>query len=202
MADDPRVRIGHCSPDAPNVDVLVDGEPAFEDLGLGEMTDYATLSTGRHDVAIQPAGGGEPVLETRLRLRGDKAYTALATGTLDDLEISTFTDDPGEVPPDVAHVRFIHASPDAPKVTVGVRDGPDVFERIRFRTASDFEAVEAGTYDLDVRPSREDEVVLSLEDTDLAGGSAYTIVAVGQVSEDTLEALVIEEEKVELAADD
>ena len=202
MTTDPRVRIGHCSPDAPTVDVHVDDEPAFENLAFGDMSDYASLSSGRHEVAIAPAGERESVLEKNVRLRDETTYTVLATGMLDDLEATVFEDEPGDVPDDKAHVRFIHASPDAPSVTISVRDGPDLFKRIRFRRASTYEAVDAGTYDLDVHPAGEEDVVLGLDGIELAGGSAYTVVAIGQVSDDTLDTMILEEEPVALAADD
>ena len=40
---DARVRVAHLSPDAPNVDVWVDGNYAFTDVAFEDITDYATL---------------------------------------------------------------------------------------------------------------------------------------------------------------
>ena len=202
MATNPRVRIGHCSPDAPSVDVHVDGEPAFENLAFKDLSDYASLPSGKHDVSIHPAGGGDAVLETSLRLRDDTMYTALATGMLDDLEVTAFEDEAGDIPDDMAHVRFIHASPDGPSVSIKPRGGDDIFTRVGFRKASKFEQVGAGTYDLDVHPAGKDDVVLGLDDIELSGGNAYTVIAVGQVADESLDAILIEEEAVTLAADD
>jgi hypothetical protein len=203
MADeDPRVRIGHCSPDAPNVDVHVDGDPAFEDVAFGDLSDYAMLSTGDHDIRVVPAGGGDAVIETSLELETGTAYTVLATGVLADIEPTVFIDEPGEPPSNRAHVRFIHASPDAPNVSIRVVDGPELFANVGFREASAYEAVDDGTYDLEVRPMGDDEAVLTLDDVSLPGGTAYSAVAIGQVSDGSLDAVLAEDAMASLPADD
>jgi hypothetical protein len=139
----PQIRIGHCSPDAPNVDICVDGDPVFKDVALQDISEYTSLSSGRHEIRIAPAGADDTVIETTLRCSDDTLYTALATGLLEDIDVSVFEDDPGEIPSGKAHVRFIHASPDAPRVTVQVRDGPKVVRRLKFRKASRHEQVDA-----------------------------------------------------------
>ena len=199
---DPQVRIGHCSPDAPNVDIHVDGSPAFEDVAFEDISEYTTLTPGNHEIRITPAGEDETVLETTLRLETDAMYTALATGMREDLQISAFEDDPGEVPSGKSHVRFIHASPDAPRVAVQVKGGPKLFRRMKFRKASDYKPVDAGTYDIDVMPRGSDEPALSLPGLRFDGGTAYSAIAIGQVADGSLDALLVEDAVVELAADD
>jgi hypothetical protein len=202
MVDDTRVRIGHCSPDAPNVDVHVDGEPAFEDVAFGDVSDYASLAAGDHEIRVVPSDGGDAVIETDLTIDAESAYTVLATGMVADLQPSVFEDDPGSVPSEKAHVRFIHASPDAPAVSIAVRDGPELFSDVGFRSASGYEQVDADTYDLDVMPAGSDEVALALDDTTFEGGAAYTAIAVGRTADDSLRALLIEDATMPVPADD
>jgi len=199
---DPMARIGHCSPDAPNVDVHVDGDLAFEDVAFRDISEYTSLPAGDHEIKVTPAGEDEAVLETTVSLDADTMYTALATGLLADIEPTVFVDEPGDVPSGKSHVRFIHASPDAPRVSLSVRDGPRLFRRIAFRKASDYEQIDAGTYDIDVMPTGSDDVALALDGLSFEGGSAYTAIAVGQVGDDTLDALLIEDAMAEVAADD
>jgi hypothetical protein len=202
MAESPRVRIGHCCPDAPNVDVEVDGATAFEDVAFGDLSDYATLDAGAHEVRVVPSGGADAVIEANLDLEDETAYTVLATGLLEDIEPTVFTDDPGEVPSEKAHVRFVHASPDAPNVSIGVADGPELFADVGFREASGYEAVDDGTYDLEVRPIGADDVALALDGISLDGGAAYTAIAVGRVSDGSLDAILAEDATIQLPADD
>ncbi len=45
-----RVRVVHASPDAPAVDVWVEGSVALSDVSFKEITDYAELDAGTYNV--------------------------------------------------------------------------------------------------------------------------------------------------------
>jgi hypothetical protein len=199
---DPQVRIGHCSPDAPNVDVYADDGMILEDVPFGTISDYMGLPEGGHELRVTATGDDAAVIEASVDLAADSATTVLATGMLDEIEPSMFPDEPGQVPSGKAHVRFIHASPDAPRVNIAVRDGPTLFRRAKFRSATDYEQVDAGQYDIDVTPTGSDEAALSLPGLTFDGGSAYTAIAIGLAGDGTLDAVLIEDAMVEMAADD
>lgn len=204
MADDTLVRIGHCSPDAPNVDVSVDGDVAFEDVAFKTISDYAELSAGSHEVAITPHGKDDTVLETTLELEENTNYSVFATGMVDDdLQATVLTDDPGMIPDDQAHVRFVHCSPDAPAVDIRVADGgPTLCENVAFRTASEYTPVDAGTYDVEIVPTGTDEVALTLPDTVFEGGAAVSAIAVGRIADDSLIAIFAEDARAAMPAED
>lgn len=192
MAETASVRVGHCCPDAPNVDVHVDGDPAFEDVPFGEISEYAELSAESHDISVAPHGDDESVLDITIDLEADNAYSALATGMLADLECTVFGDAPGDIDADQTHVRFVHASPDAPAVNVQVADGgPTLCENVGFRDTSEYVPVDAGTYDLEVVLAETDDVALSLSDVEVDGGEAVSAVAVGQASDGSLDAVFV-----------
>ncbi len=201
---DPMIRIGHCSPDAPNVDIRVDGNVAFEDVAHESITDYAGLSAGHHDVAIAAHGEDDAVLETSPELEENTNYTALATGMIgsDDLQVTVFTDEPGQVADDQAHVRAIHAAPDAPAVDVRVTGGPTLCEDISFREGSAYAPVDAGSYDLEVVPHGSDDVVLSLPNMTFEGGTAVSAIALGRLADDSLTAVTVEDALMTMPADD
>lgn len=205
MTDEASVRIGHCSPDAPNVDVQVDGDTAFEDVAFGQISDYVELAAGSHEVAVMPHGSDEAVLEATVELDDNTSYSALATGMVGDgdLQATVFVDEPGDVADGRTHVRFIHCSPDAPAVDVRVADsGPVLCENIGFRDASEYVPVDAGSYDLEVVPTGTDEVALSLPDTGLAGGAAVSAIAIGRVADASLGAVIAEDAQAIMPADD
>lgn len=190
MSETASVRVGHCCPDAPNVDIYVDGEPAFEDVPFEQISEYVELPAESHDIAVTPHDDDESVLELTVDLDVDNAYSAFATGMLDDLECTVFVDAPGDVAADQTHVRFVHTAPDAPAVDVRVADGgPTLCEDIDFRDASDYVPVDAGTYDLEVVPNGSDDVALSLPDIEFNGGAAVSAIAVGQVDDGSLGAV-------------
>jgi len=97
MVETASVRVGHCCPDAPNVDVHVDGDVAFEDVPFEQISEYAELPAESHDIAVTPHGSDDPVLELTLDPEADAAYSALATGLLNDIECTVFDDAPGDV---------------------------------------------------------------------------------------------------------
>lgn len=202
MPEDPQIRIGHCCPDAPNVDVHVDGAPVLENVAFSDLSDYTPLDAGRHEVTVVPTGGDDPVIEATVELEEETAYTVLATGMLDDIQPSVFEDSPGDVASDKSHVRFIHASPDAPNVSVRVAGGAEVFTDVGFRKASEYTPVDAGKYDLEVMPTGSQDIALALTDISFDGGTAYTAIAVGQAGEGTLDAILAEDSAMQLAADD
>jgi hypothetical protein len=200
MTTDTRVRIGHCSPDAPAVDVWIDGERSIENVAFGDIGDYADLSPGGHDVALSATGDDDPVFETSVELDPDTDYTVLATGTMDDLDATILVDESGHVPSDTTHVRFVHCSPDAPAVDVRVAGGSTLFAGVGFRRASDYLPVDAGSYDLEVVPSGSDDVALSLPDVRFRGGRAVSAVATGTVGDGSLSATIVEDARRSMRA--
>jgi hypothetical protein len=193
VSDQAAVRVGHFSPDAPNVDIRVNGEIAFEDLAFEAVSEYAELPAGSHDVSVAPHGSEDAVLEVTLDVEADASYSAFATGEVgeESLQCSVFADEPGDIADDQTHARFIHASPDAPAVNVQVADGgPVLCEEIGFRETSGYVPVDAGSYDLEVVPAGGDDPALSLPDTELPAGAAVSAIAVGQLADDSLGAQI------------
>ena len=185
-ATGPRVRVVHASPDAPAVDVWVDGAIAFENAPFKGVTPYATLSEGMHNFQVVPTGATEPVvIEADLDLQMDRDYTVVAVGRLENIEPIVLADNNALPEAGKAHVRFVHASPNAPEVDIAVADGgPVLFGNVEFKEASDYLPVDAGTYDLEARLAGTNDVALSVPGVALEDGKVYTIFAMGLVGEE------------------
>lgn len=188
-----QVRVAHLSPDAPNVDVWVDGSVVLEDVPFQAVSGYLELAEGEHNVKVTPAGATTPVvIDANVTLDGGTAYTVAATGLLgsNDLQPIVLVDD---VTPanGVAHVRFVHASPDAPAVNVGVTNGPVLFSDISFRSAGDYVSVGQGTYDLAVSVTSSGTPVLTVNGQELQANTNYTIFAIGLAGGGSLAALPV-----------
>jgi hypothetical protein len=179
-AGEPRVRVVHASPDAPAVDVWVEGSVAFSNAPFTGITDYASLSPGTFNVQVVPAGATEPVvIDADLTLEADTDYTVVAVGQLADIEPLVLIDDNSAPAADKAHVRFVHASPDAPAVDIAVTGGPLLFADVPFKGVGAYLPVDAGTYDLEARLAGTDTVALSVPGVTLAEGTVYTVFAMG-----------------------
>ncbi|PFG73782.1 DUF4397 domain-containing protein [Tepidiforma thermophila] len=187
-----RVRIMHASPDTPPVDIFVDGQKAVTALAFPNTTGYVALPAGGHDVKVfvSPSDGtGTPALQATLEVVAGKDVTVLATGRVGDgsLALTIFEDDNGTPSGNNAHIRLIHASPDAPPVNVAVA-GTDtnVFTGVAFRNVSPYVPVPAGTYSLDVKVNATGETVLTIPNLKLDARTVYTAVAVGLAGNGTL----------------
>ena len=84
----PRVQVGHFSPDAPAVDVMVDGAMAFEGINFRETTELAELDEGSHTVEVRPHGGDTNVITEEINLQSGMHYTVIASGLLEENDIS------------------------------------------------------------------------------------------------------------------
>lgn len=187
-----RVRIMHASPDTPPVDIFVDGQKAVTALAFPNTTGYVALPAGGHNVKVfvSPSDGtGTPALQATLEIVAGKDITVLATGRVGDgsLALTLFEDDNRTPSGNNAHIRLIHASPDAPPVDVAVA-GTDtnVFRGVAFRNVSPYVPVPAGTYSLDVKVNETGATVLTIPNLQLQARTVYTAVAVGLAGNGTL----------------
>jgi len=175
-----RVRVVHASPDAPAVDVWVNGSVAFSNAPFKGITDYAALDAGSYQVQVTPTGASEPiVIDATLDLAASTDYTVIAVGELANIEPLVLIDNNSAPAAGKAHVRFVHASPDAPAVDIAVTGGPVLFSNIPFKGVGDYLPVDAGTYDLEARLAGTETVALSVPGVELKEGTVYTIFAMG-----------------------
>jgi hypothetical protein len=187
-----RVRVIHASPDAPAVDIWVNGEVALSNVPFAAISDYLALDGGSYNVQVSPAGATEPiVIDADVELTAGTDYSVAAVGTLDSIEPLVLVDNNSEPAPGKAHVRFVHASPDAPAVDIAVANGgPVLFANIAFKEIGDYLPVDAGSYDLEARLAGTDTVALSVPGVSLEAGTVYTIWAMGFADgEPTLQAV-------------
>ena len=174
--DQAMVRVVHASPDAPNVDVWLDGETVLTDVPFTAVSDYLAVPAGDHNVQVTATGATDPVIDADLTLEAGTSYTVAAIGLVADISATVLTDD--RVAADgQSKLRVFHASPGAPaSVDVAVTDGPVLVEGLEYPEATDYLAVDAGTYALEIRAAGQADAALSLEAT-LAAGENYTAIA-------------------------
>jgi hypothetical protein len=183
-----RVRVAHASPDAPPVNVCVDGGVAFGNLAFTEISDYASLPASSYLVQVEAAGGtpcaGPFVYSDTLALAADTDYTVNAVGFLGDMSFTPVINVDNNSPPTPkdAHVRVAHLSPDAPGVDIAVTGGPVLFPSLVYSNTTAELPVAAGSYDLEIRLAGTMTTVLTLPGTVLEDGVIYTVFAMGEVT--------------------
>lgn len=175
------VKVVHASPDAPGVDLIVDGIVAGSNLTFPNNTGYLQIDEGTRNVKVNVTGTETTVIEADLNLEGMSNYSVFAVDQVANLSPLVIVDDLTAPAKGNAHLRFIHLSPNAPPVDITTTDGTIVFGNYAFKDYSEFTPIPAGSYDLQVRLAGTDTIVLELNGIALSDGNIYTVFAKGLV---------------------
>lgn len=176
-----RVMAVHASPDAPAVDLLVDNAVVGTGLAFPNNTGYLGLNAGAHNVKVNVSGTSTTVINADVTVSAGSNYSVFACDSVSQISAIVLIDDLTAPAAGKAHVRFVHLSPNAPAVDVAVAGGPVLFANTAFKGFSAFTPVDAGTYNLEVRPAGTGTVVLALNGVALQAGKIYTVFARGFV---------------------
>lgn len=182
-ASDAMVRVLHGSPDAPSVDVFVNATKvdALSGVTFGQLTAYAAVPGGTYSIKVCATADNTvcPIGPINLTFEAGKKYTIAASDLLAQIKANVFED--GSPVAGKASVRVVHLSADTPAVDVLTQDGATkVVDNLAYPDATGYLQLAPGSYDLKVC-AHADNTVCPLDPAalDLAGGTAYTVFAVG-----------------------
>jgi len=182
------VRVGHVSPDAPAVDVVVNDDfaaPAVEDLVYTEVTPYLSPPPGDYNFKVVDSATQsvqainlDATLESGTRT-SVFAVNLLATG----IEALVLADDPRSIATE-ARVRIVHGSPGAGLVDIYVNaPGTDIttvapaFEDVPFKAETGYVSLAGGTYDVSVTPANDPSTVAIFATLPVSEGDVFTVIA-------------------------
>ena len=180
---DAMLRVAHLSPDAPNVDVAVDGDTVLEDVPFGAVSDYLTLAPDEYQITVTPTGGDEAVFDEPVMLQSG-LQTAAAIGEVEGedqpFSLTLLTDDDAAPESGSANVRVAHTIPDAPAVDVTAGEAV-VADDVAFGEVSEYATVPADTAEVELRPESEenDADPVGTFEVDLTDEAAQTVFAIG-----------------------
>lgn len=186
-ADTAMVRVLHASPDAPAVDVYLDDAivDPLTNVPFGTISDYLEIPAGDHNVKVYATGSTtDPVIDADVTVATGAKYTIAATDAVASITAQVVEDKPA---PDCdnASVRVVHFSADAPGVDVapaGADPADAVVKNLEYPNATDYVALPAGTYDLEVRLAGTTTVALALPDVAVEACTAYSVFAIGSAA--------------------
>lgn len=178
-----QVRVAHLSPDAPNVDVYLNGEPvdALQNVPFGTVSSYLPVPAGSQQVTVYPAGDtSQAVIDTSVDLAASQAYTIGAVGSVAEgtLQPMVYQDDLTAPGAGNAKVRAVHAVPGAGAVDVATASGTTLVEGLEFPNASPYAEVPAGDYTVLVNAAGTDQALIS-QDASVESGANYSAFATG-----------------------
>lgn len=178
------VRVLHGSPDAPAVDVYVDGAQAITALAFGKISDYTPVPAGNHAVKVCATGSTTvcPIDVASLAVADGVKYTIAATGALAAITAQVLVDAPAAATADTTQIRVVHFSADTPAVDVFAGDAK-IVDNLAYPTASAYLAVPGGAYSVKVC-AHADNTICPIGPAQLTfeGGKAYSVFAVGSLS--------------------
>jgi len=179
------LRVVHASPDAPNVDVVVDNKTVLTNVAYEQASAYLKVNDGSRHVQVRPTGTTTNVIDATLKLASKGFYTVLAVGNVSDSSLTALalTDDNTAPASGQIKLRLVHASPSAGPVDIYVGapgsgvSGTPTLTNVPFKAASDYLAVPAGSYEVYITPTGSKTVALDSGSLTLAAGQIRTAVA-------------------------
>jgi hypothetical protein len=180
-----RLRIVHVSPDAPNLDVVLDGDTVASDVAYLGSSDYVELSAGGHVMQIFETNTSTTLIDQDVTVADGVDYTVIVEDTLNDIKALVLTDNNNTPPAGTIRVRAVHGAPAAGAVDIYVTDpgtdltltGP-VASNVAFGEALPYVDAIAGTYQVRVTPTGSKEVIIDSGPLTLENGQIRTAIAV------------------------
>ena len=152
-----RVRVVHASPDAPAVDIYVNGGKVLENMPFREYSEYLALPAGSYSVDIKVTGTDTLVKNVPISVAAEKDYTAIAVGyaggNTPGFDVIWLEDDNSLPADNGVKLRVVHTAPGAPEVDVYVTTPFEtlmgktpVLSNVPFKAASGYLTVPIGMY--------------------------------------------------------
>lgn len=150
------IRFIHTVPNAPNVDIYSDGNLLHQNLAFGQVTKYITLPTGKHDIQLfKTSTKDTPIISKSIELLPNSFTTANVV--LENNKVNFFTLDDTDCNCNynqfLSYVRFINLSPDSPVLSLGLPNGPTLFNEASYLETNNYYPLSPGIYNFVISSS-------------------------------------------------
>ncbi len=181
------VRVVHASPDAPEVQVIVNDNfaaPLVPRLAFPNFTPFVNVPAATYNVKVTPvSNAGLIAINANLPLAAGVENTVLAVGRLAAIEALVLTDNRRRVATQ-AKVRIVHGSPSAGAVDIYVvapgtalTGATPAFTNVPFKANTGYVSLAAGSYDVAVTPTGSKTAAIGPARITVANNRVYTAVA-------------------------
>ena len=188
------IQVVHASPDAPAVNVLLNGSAAIEGLDYGETSGFAELDAGSYDIAVEgiiPGGNATVIDVSGFTLEENARPTVIAVGRVADIAPLVVNESAAEPADSEVALTVTHAAPDAPRVDVYLSAPEDDFASLSPAFAFEFgESIDAGAVTAEpvrIRVGVEDDVVYDSGTVDLTAFAGQKLLVTAIAAENSTE---------------
>lgn len=176
------VSLYHASPNAPDLDVLVDDiKINTVPFRYGYNTNYLRISSGSRNMKFRPSGGGANAIDTALIFEPERGFSVFVADEFENIKVFMISDDSNPPAAGNCKVRLINLSPDSDRVQLRIKDVTlPLTDGQSFMVASNFLDVSAvpSTFEVFSGGVLADEI----RDVQLQSGLFYTILVRGYVT--------------------
>lgn len=181
--DHARLRVVHGSPDAPAVDVLVDGNKVVSGATYKQSSGYLTVDSGARKIEVRATGTSTDAISATPSFAANTDTTIIAANKLASIEPLVLQDDNSTPASGNVKVRLVHGAPSAPSVDIyvtapGAALGTPTLANVPFKAVSQYLSVPAGSYEIRVTPAGSQTVVIDSGTVPLVAGQIRTVIAV------------------------
>jgi len=155
-----RFRVVNASPDAPNLDIFLDGVRIRADLPYRSGIAYQKAQPGSRHLLMNSTGTTTALLDLATTFNAKQDYTVLAVDLLASIAPLVLTDDNTAPSSGNARLRIVHAAPSAGPVDIYITaPGADIstatptLSGVAFKSVSDYMTEAAGTYEMRLTPA-------------------------------------------------
>ena len=177
---EPSVRILHAVPNAPNVDVYVNGNLIANNLEFGKISEYSTLSPSEYEFQLFPSGTyDKPLLSQNVQLIANANYTVSIVTLANNLYLFRLKDDNVPFTKSQALLRFINLSSNSPLLSLALPTGIALFNEAEYLETTGYYQLSSGIYNFEVLLGSSEISTKYIKNITLNGGKFYTIYIIG-----------------------
>lgn len=148
-------------------------------LAFGGVLNYVQYSAGDFITKFTTASSTDALLSKTITLTGNNVYSYFVIDKGEKMDGLLITDVMNVASTEKAFIRFIHLSPDTKALDFAIAEKGNIISNKSYKEASEFTAVDAGTYNLQLKDHDSQELKTSLEASTLTAGKYYTIISRG-----------------------
>lgn len=176
------VRAFNASPDAPPLDIYINGGLIFKNLSFRSFSEYVQFPMGEYKIEVFQVGQKEnPVLTQNIKVSQKEVITMAVVENFEDLQVIPYIEgNADDLSENESRLRVIHLSPDAPNVDILI-DESLAFSDVGFMDATDYVQLPSETYNVTADIADTNDIVLTLE-LELKSQKVYTVYIVGNPS--------------------